>query len=282
MNPPGESSDDVHDLPHVGALDLRPGGTGWAGARSPEGCGPRRCCAAPPASPVDHEDPVGHRRDDRVAPRALGGDLQQPFLPLLAQPPGLDGKRPLLQAVLDGQQQLVRRERLGDVAVRALPRAFHGRVQRGVGGDDDGHDVGVPVSAPPGSAPGPDIRGICRSTSRTANGPALDQLLQPRLAVPGRHHLVAFGGEDLPAALAHAQLVIHHEDARGPAAPAACRQGRRPHGSSSLTRRAPSPGPGTRRAARACRRRPPRSSRRGPPRCAAGNRIPSGLPRRRR
>ena len=58
------------------------------------------------------------------------------------------------------------------------------------------------------------MRGICRSTRSTANGPALDELLQPRLAVAGGDHVVALGGEDLAAALADAQLVVDDEDAR--------------------------------------------------------------------
>ena len=45
-----------------------------------------------------------------------------------------------------GQKQLIRGEWFGDVAVRSLPCSFHGGIQRRMGGDDDGNNVGVPAS----------------------------------------------------------------------------------------------------------------------------------------
>ena len=119
----------------------------------------------------------------------------------------------LLQAVLDGQEKLVRGERLGDVAVRALARALHGGIDGGMGGDDDGDDVGVPPARLPHQLQARHARHL-EVDQEHGERPALQELLQPRLAVTGGHHVIAFRGKDLAAAFADAQLVVHHEDPR--------------------------------------------------------------------
>ena len=116
------------------------------------------------------------------------------------------------------------REGLGNVAVGALARSFDGRVQRGMRGDDDGNDVGVPVPRLLDQLQAGHPRHL-QVHEEHGERAALHQLLEPRLAVPGGDHVVAFRGEDLAAALADAQLVVHHEDARRRRAePAAARR----------------------------------------------------------
>jgi len=90
----------------------------------------------------------GHLADeleDLLHPGGLAHYGLERVLPLeaLAQVEVLQDQRPLLQAVLDLQEQLVVLERLGDEAVGAVAGGGDGALDGAVGGDHDEHRLGI-------------------------------------------------------------------------------------------------------------------------------------------
>jgi len=160
---------------------------------------------------VAHQDGVRHAVDHGAQAALLGGQLQHASLALRLQAIALAHEVSALERLVHHADELVGGEWLGEEVVGPELGGLDCRLDGGVGGHDHAHRLRCELRRPGQELKPPDTRHF-EVHQGQVDVRVLRKQLEALLRGLGQQHVVTFGTQDALAALADANLVVHHQD----------------------------------------------------------------------